>query len=541
MGRLLELHRGLYRFGFLFVNRSTLSQTTFVVGWLLGIVAAAMALPRAASAQITVTAPNISLPESSSDQTGTFDIVVATTGSNLPQVGDFTVNLQLSPAVGVDFTGGAATTADPYIFAGQTAGPTIMLADNKTTIQGSDFASTPPTLVNGDGLLAVNYFVPANTSGTFNLTLVTTEPAPTTLDDQNVHAIPITVQNATLTIVPSAVYWNGGIDTNWNTISGASYATNWSTTAAGGTDAHALPGANTDIFFTTSTGGANLNTMLSAPLSIKGLTFTSAAIHPVSIGGSALTIGADGLTLQSGAAAATINSAVTLSSSQSWTVNGANPLTVNGTLSLTGQTLTKAGNGTVRLEAAPSLASGSSIAVNAGTLQLDVTGGNGAVIGSNVTATVALSATLQLAGTVSALSDTSVINPADGDLVSVTNNGSTASGGGLIVTGTNQSVGTISGQATTSGGATTYAGDTTVGDGTTGASLTVSQLLQNTLTINAGSTVTIRPSGGGSPNVVGNASVGSSGPAAVSLRRQFRRAVQQLPQARPRRRHWSLR
>ena len=46
--------------------------------------------------------------------------------------------------------------------------------------------------------------------------------------------------------------------------------------------------------------------------------------------------------------------------------------------------------------------------------------------------------------------------------------------------------------------ATAYSGNTTVGDGMNAASLTATQILQNSLTINAGSTVTIAPSGGGS-------------------------------------------
>ena len=45
--------------------------------------------------------------------------------------------------------------------------------------------------------------------------------------------------------------------------------------------------------------------------------------------------------------------------------------------------------------------------------------------------------------------------------------------------------------------ATAYSGNTTVGDGNTAASLTATQILQNSLTINAGSTVTIAPSGSG--------------------------------------------
>ena len=66
-----------------------------------------------------------------------------------------------------------------------------------------------------------------------------------------------------------------------------------------------------------------------------------------------------------------------------------------------------------------------------------------------------------------------------------------------------ETVGTISGDThqITDGSqqVTVYSGNTTVGDGTNAASLTATQILQNTLTINAGSTVTIAPSGSGIP------------------------------------------
>jgi autotransporter-associated beta strand protein len=170
----------------------------------------------------------------------------------------------------------------------------------------------------------------------------------------------------------------------------------------------------------------------------------------------------------------------------------------SGTLTLTGLNTYSGGTtvngGTLIVAAAPSLAKNSQLVVNSGTLQFNVTSGT-ATVQSGVTATVAPAATLQLAGSVSAFSDGSAISPTDGQLVNVNNNGSTASGGGLSVTGTNQSVGTITGTVTSSpSAATTYSGDTVVG---AGASLTATQILQNTLTIGAGATVTIRPSGSG--------------------------------------------
>jgi len=146
------------------------------------------------------------------------------------------------------------------------------------------------------------------------------------------------------------------------------------------------------------------------------------------------------------------------------------------------------GPSTLEIDAAPALGANSAINVNGGTLRFNLSSG-AANIGSGVTVTVASTATLQLAGSVSALSGGGVAN--------IVNNGSTASGGGLSVTGTNQSVGTVTGAASNTG-ATTYGGDTVVGNGTSAASLTAAQILQNSLTINAGSTVTIGPSGSSS-------------------------------------------
>jgi len=221
-------------------------------------------------------------------------------------------------------------------------------------------------------------------------------------------------------------------------------------------------------------------------------------------------------TLVANSTAATISGSLryTSSANSSFTgvISGASTLTLNSTsgttLTLSGAdtfsggaiiqsgTLIKQGTSTLAITGAPTLGSAGVLTVSAGTLEFNVTSGT-ASIQSGFTATVAAAATLQLAGTVSALSDGSALNPSDGQLVNITNNGATASGGGLLVTGTNQSVGVVAGDSTTSGGATTYGGDTVVGDGTNAADLTATQILQNTLTINAGSTVTIRPSGSG--------------------------------------------
>ena len=111
---------------------------------------------------------------------------------------------------------------------------------------------------------------------------------------------------------------------------------------------------------------------------------------------------------------------------------------------------------------------------------------------------------LQLAGTVSALYDGT-------NMANVGNNGSLN-----VVGASNQQVGIVSGTSSTDvNGATIYAGNTTAGDGTNAATLSAAEILQNTLTIGANSTVAIIPSGPSGPAV--SSSVASdSGAAAAS-------------------------
>ncbi|HEV3003428.1 MAG TPA: PEP-CTERM sorting domain-containing protein [Pirellulales bacterium] len=246
---------------------------------------------------------------------------------------------------------------------------------------------------------------------------------------------------ATSTIpTPPIAYWTGNVNANWNTVNQAANATNWATDATGAADADYFPGSPTDVFFTTSSHGANLGTTLAADFSIKGLTFTSDATSAVTIGGTnKLTLGVDGITVQSGAAAPVINAPVTLGSAQNWTIDGANSLIVNGSLSTAGFALTKMGTGTLTLGGVPNLALNTTLNVGAGTLILQVTGPP--TIGSGVTVSVSSGATLQLAGSVSALSNGTA-------RVNVTNS-STAAGTGIVVSGTHQQVGNIDGTGTT--------------------------------------------------------------------------------------------
>ncbi len=128
------------------------------------------------------------------------------------------------------------------------------------------------------------------------------------------------------------------------------------------------------------------------------------------------------------------------------------------------RTITKVNSGTLEIQGASTLTGGTSIKANVGTLRFNNQSG-AATVGALVTATVAPGATLELAGNVSDLSSPS---PASAR-VNVTNNSKQSSGGSLLVSGTNQQVGAITGT-----------GDTVVN---ASASLTANSIVQNALVI----------------------------------------------------------
>ena len=122
---------------------------------------------------------------------------------------------------------------------------------------------------------------------------------------------------------------------------------------------------------------------------------------------------------------------------------GGNAMSIAGAVTNAGA-LVKTGAGTLEIDAAPIFATGSSLVAAVGTLRLNVTSGSPS-IASGVTATVASGATLELAGSVSAL------GTAGGNRVPVANNSLGAAGqtAGLVVSGTNQVVGGIDGSGST--------------------------------------------------------------------------------------------
>jgi autotransporter-associated beta strand protein len=344
----------------------------------------------------------------------------------------------------------------------------------------------PPLIGSGsDSLVGSTASNQSSTSGTLaivgqtqTLTIPISATIPFTAINPNDSSATFTgklVATRTLT-APATAYWRGDLDTSWSTLKPTTAATNWRTDGTGASETLSLPGAATDVFFTTSDGGSNLSTVLGANYSIKGLTFTSDAVHPVSIGGTnTLTLGADGMTAQIGSAAATINCPVVVGTSQTWSAGSANPLSVTGSLSLGSTTLTKSGTGVVVLSGVQSFGNNAAVNVSGGTLRFNAAA-NAAAVGSGVTVQVASGAQFELANSGAALSD--------GTHVANVSNESQVAGGGLLVSGTNQRVGRIQGAGTVAVAA--------------GASLTANSIVQSALIIAgaAGSQglVTIAPS-----------------------------------------------
>jgi fibronectin-binding autotransporter adhesin len=190
----------------------------------------------------------------------------------------------------------------------------------------------------------------------------------------NTNQLQLLVTNVT----PSAAYWAGSIDPNWNTL-GTGAISNWRTDATTNTDTFALPGATTDVhFYTTNPVVTNFATTLAQNFTIKTLTFDAAAASATSISGNTLTItpasSTTGITVDSGAGAVTINSNVALGAAQTWTNNATTLLTVVG--SVTGPFgLTVAGTGDTTISGAVPAGITSLAKSGAGTLYLSNSNG----------------------------------------------------------------------------------------------------------------------------------------------------------------------
>jgi PA14 domain len=113
-------------------------------------------------------------------------------------------------------------------------------------------------------------------------------------------------------------------------------------------------------------------------------------------------------------------------------------LNVSGTAGINVAASSSLGAGTLQVTAPPTFAAASSLNIAAGTVKFNVSSA-GATVGAGVVATVNSGATLELAGSASALASTSA-------KVSIVNNSSSS---GVVVSGVGQVVGGIDGAGTT--------------------------------------------------------------------------------------------
>ncbi len=252
-----------------------------------------------------------------------------------------------------------------------------------------------------------------------------------------------------------------------------------------------LSGQNSYGGGTTVTNGT-LATTLGGTLGSGALNFTAAdgAAPALSLGAAQGVSSLSNSSTGSGASTLAVASGSTLTVSGNLSNSGVITL---GSITSPGAMSSAVGRGTVVVSGTANLGPSSHIIVGTGLLQFTTSSGTSSISGSGATApsiTINPGATVQLAGTLSSLSG-------GGGAANINNNSSaTGSGtGGLQVTGTNQTVGIVSGIASTDvNGATIYSGATVVGPN---ASLVASQILQNSLVIGAGSTVAIMPSSSG--------------------------------------------
>jgi hypothetical protein len=135
-----------------------------------------------------------------------------------------------------------------------------------------------------------------------------------------------------------------------------------------------------------------------------------------------------------------------------------------------GAAFSESGNGVIEVDGPPSLGNSSSIAVGpSSTLRFKATSG-AAAIGTGVTVTIDSGGTLELAGSVSALSS-GVEAPAPAGRANITNSSSPV---GILISGTHQQVGNIDGSGTTQVNA--------------GSDLTANHIIQSALVIAGTST-----------------------------------------------------
>jgi fibronectin-binding autotransporter adhesin len=265
-------------------------------------------------------------------------------------------------------------------------GSTLTLNNGSTLGLAWDSATANKISVSGVATIGTGSGVGVNMSGTFTSgTVYTILQAGSGLDTGNYYVLnpinytavfsksttQVQVTPTTATAL-TAAYWKGTttsfLSNRWAASDGAADG-NWASTAGGAVQA-LVPGTNADVYISaTSPTVVPTNTVLGDNMSIKSLTIQDTANGlNLTTDGNTLTVGDGGITMNASVPASTIATRVALGTAQTWTNNSANPLTFSGTIIPGGNTLTKAGSGTISLSGASALGT---VVVAAGILQVN--------------------------------------------------------------------------------------------------------------------------------------------------------------------------
>lgn len=183
----------------------------------------------------------------------------------------------------------------------------------------------------------------------------------------------------------NTAYWTGAVSSQWNSIVGS--VSNFAESADGSGATNFLPSATTDVFFTANSTTGSANTTLGQDFSARSLHFTgtgtpATADHTIG-GGSLLTLGSGGVTVDATSGNHTIGSRIHLGADQTWTLAGTAAQTFTSTGSISGGNLTVSGGRTLILTGPNSygdtiINSGSTVQVGAGATSASL--GTGSVV-----------------------------------------------------------------------------------------------------------------------------------------------------------------
>jgi autotransporter-associated beta strand protein len=318
-------------------------------------------------------------------------------------------------------------------------------------------------------------------------------------------------------------YWWGGINSSWaaqnsGTAQTNPFYANFTSDPAGTSNTLTLPSSTTNVFFTTSNAMNQNATTLDQAFTINSLNFTSGntgstisagsetnaqtyntlTINAAAINGNA---GNNGITVNTGSGPNTINANVILGASQTWTNASSNVLTVAGSVTNNGNTLSTAGAGPIAISGNIG-GNGGFTAGGSGTVTLSGTNGyTGVTTAAGGTLQFTSEASLYNDATAASWSASNIIVQSGATLalsVGGTGQFSTTDVATLLANldGTVASDGLMGGSAigfdTTSaaGGNFTISGNITDTTGTGGGSVGVTKLGTNTLTLQGTNTYT---------------------------------------------------